>query len=51
LALEHLDVAYAMLPQHNQDPHADSAKGRVIPFVIDGLLTIPNAGDFSNNAE
>ena len=37
-----VDVAYAMLAQHNQNLHADTAKGRVIPFVIDGLRTFPD---------
>jgi hypothetical protein len=37
-----VDVAYAMLARHNQSIHGDTVKGRVIPFVIDGLPTLPD---------
>jgi hypothetical protein len=34
-----------MLAQHSQDTHADTAKGRVIAFMIDGLLLMPETMD------
>ena len=36
------DVAFEQLRAHNQAAHADTAKGRIIPFIIDGLPTIPD---------
>jgi hypothetical protein len=43
--------AYAMLAQHNQRTHADTAKGRVIPFVIDGLPTFPDISKAADNSQ
>jgi hypothetical protein len=46
-----VDVAYAMLAQHNQSTHADTAKGRVIPFVVDGLPTLPDISKAADNSK
>jgi hypothetical protein len=35
------DVAYHQLRTHNQAVHADTAKGRIIPFVVDGFFSSP----------
>jgi hypothetical protein len=40
-----------MLAQHNQRTHADTAKGRVIPFVIDGLPTFPDISKAADNSQ
>jgi hypothetical protein len=45
------DVAYALLTQHNVSTHADTAKGRVIPFVIDGLPTFPDISKAADNSQ
>jgi hypothetical protein len=43
-------MAYAMLAQH-QSTHAETAKGRVIPFVIDGLPTVPDISKAADNSQ
>jgi hypothetical protein len=45
-----VDVAYAMLAQHNQSTHANMAKGRVIPFVVDGLPTFSDISKAADNS-
>jgi hypothetical protein len=37
--------------QHNQSTHADTAKSRVITFVVDGLPTFPDISKAADNSQ